>query len=104
MVTVLGAAVVAAACGGSEHERAAPEATASTSQAVTTSLSSPSTPIGLAVEVENGVGKPISVRAGQTFYLNQIDLRTFVDASVDEGLAGIEHGGDWASLDWSGIH
>lgn len=103
LVTLLGAAAVAAACGGPEGGRTAPEATASTSQAVTTSLGSTSTPIGLAVEVENGVGKPISVRAGQTFYLNQIDLRTFANTSVDEGVASLQQTGDWASLDWQGL-
>ena len=33
------------------------------------------TPIGLAVEVDGGAGVPLKVRAGQTFFLNQIDLR-----------------------------
>jgi hypothetical protein len=106
----LGAALllagVAAACGGSGSTPRpvdVQEPTESASQAVTAPTTPTTTPIGLAIEVENGAGTPLSVRAGQTFYLNQIDLRTFVNTTVDEGLKSLETTGDWASLDWSGV-
>ena len=61
------------------------------------------TPIGLALEVDGGVGVPLQVRAGQTFFLNQIDLRVSIPASIDEGVAGLAKSGDFESLDWKGI-
>lgn len=59
--------------------------------------------VGLAVEVDNGAGVPLSLRAGQAFYVNQIDLRASVEASVDEGVAGLDASGDFAALDWDGV-
>lgn len=56
--------------------------------------------VGLAIEVDNGVGQPLQVRRGQTFYLNQIDLRTSITAAVDEGVDGLRRQGDFASLAW----
>jgi hypothetical protein len=100
---LIGAATIAAACSG-PAETKAPEPAASTGAPLDLAMSSPATPVGLAVEVENGVGKPISVRAGQTFYLNQIDLRVFQNTSVDEGVQALAQTGDWTSLDWTGIH
>src|SRR5262245_40979981 len=61
------------------------------------------TPVGLALEVENGVGEPLKVRAGQTFYIDQIDLRASLTAALDEGVAGLAEQGDFASLNWHGI-
>ena len=60
-------------------------------------------PVGLAIEVDNGVGAPLHVKRGQRFYLNQIDLRASVTATVDEGVSGLGTHGDFASLPWSGI-
>jgi predicted CXXCH cytochrome family protein len=60
------------------------------------------TPIGLAFEIDNGVGVPLKVRKGQRFYINQIDMRASVDASSDEGVTGLDRSGDFASLDWRG--
>lgn len=60
--------------------------------------------VGLAIEVDNGVGLPLVVRRGQLFYLNQIDLRASTPATVDEGVAGLAERGDFADLDWTGIH
>ena len=59
--------------------------------------------IGLALEVNDGVGRALSVRAGQAFYIDQIDLRAALQTSVDEGVAGLDAAGDFASLDWSGL-
>jgi hypothetical protein len=59
--------------------------------------------VGLAVEVENGVAKPLSVKAGQTFYLNQIDFRTSITTTFDEGVDGLRTRGDFAELHWDGI-
>lgn len=58
------------------------------------------TPIGLSVEVDNGVAKPLTVRAGQTFWLETIDLRASITASVDEGVNGLKTAGDFAELPW----
>ncbi len=69
----------------------------------TTSPTTTETPVGLALEVEDGVGIPIKVRAGQTFFINQIDLRTMTVANVDEDLDGLEREGDFADLDWYGL-
>ncbi len=93
---------IAAACGGGGGDHAT-ERLARTAQRATVPMSSPATPVALAIEIENGVGVPLSVRAGQTFYLNQIDLRVFQNTSVDEGVAALTRSGDWASLDWSGL-
>ena len=62
------------------------------------------TPVGLALEVDNGTGQPVRVRAGQTFYVNQLDLRASLDATTDEGISGLSHAGDFASLAWSSVH
>jgi predicted CXXCH cytochrome family protein len=60
-------------------------------------------PVGLAIEIDNGVPVALQVRSGQTFYLNQIDLRTSVTGDRDEGVAALSRAGSWASLDWRGI-
>jgi len=59
--------------------------------------------VGLAIEIDNGVGVPLEVKRGQTFYLNQIDLRASTAATVDEGVAGLRTRGDLAGLAWNGI-
>lgn len=96
----LGAALGMATCadgGGTQGDPAAAplgEARAGVSLA---------TPVGLALEVDNGAGVPLKLRAGQTFYINQIDLRASRAASVDEGVSGLAQQGDFASLAWSGV-
>jgi hypothetical protein len=59
--------------------------------------------VGLALEVENGMGVPLKVRAGQTFFINQLDLRASVTATRDEGVAGLRLAGDFAKLPWKGV-
>ena len=49
-------------------------------------------PVGLAVEVDNGAGIALKLKRGQTYYLNQIDLRASITATNDEGVAGLAHG------------
>lgn len=61
------------------------------------------TPVGLALEVDNGVGVPLTVRSGQRFFINQIDLRASAEAEVDEGLDALQRTGDFAGLDWRGL-
>ncbi len=56
------------------------------------------TPIGLAIDIEDGVPVPLSVRANQTFYINQIDMRAHVDTTVDEGVDGLFTSGDFAPI------
>jgi hypothetical protein len=102
-------AVVAAACGANRGGEVGPSSvdspvgTASGADIVTTGATTTSTPIGLAVDIEEGVGQPLKVRAGQTFYINQIDMRVLINASVDEGVSGLTRSGDFSTLDWSGV-
>lgn len=70
---------------------------------VTSGPTTVATPIGLAVRIEEGAGVPIKVRAGQTFYVNQIDMRASLAASVDERVLGLEASGDFATLAWTGV-
>jgi hypothetical protein len=60
------------------------------------------TPIGLALEIVNGAPVPLRVRKNQRFFINQIDMRTQIETTVDEGVAGLAREGDFADLDWSG--
>ncbi|HEX3763420.1 MAG TPA: hypothetical protein VHW23_32215 [Kofleriaceae bacterium] len=60
------------------------------------------TPIGIALDIEDGVAIPLRIRRRQRFYIQQIDLRAHVDRSVEEGVAGLARSGDFADLDWSG--
>lgn len=60
------------------------------------------TPIGIALDIEDGVGVPLKIRSRQRFYLQQLDLRAHVDRTVDEGVAGLDRLGDFAGLDWRG--
>jgi hypothetical protein len=41
------------------------------------------TPIGLALDIEDGTPVPLQIRQQQRFYVNQIDLRAHLDATVD---------------------
>ncbi|MEM9074526.1 MAG: cytochrome C [Myxococcota bacterium] len=59
--------------------------------------------VGLALEVDNGSGVPVRVRAGQRFYINQLDVRAFVDVSEDNGVDTLNSEGDFASVPWSGV-
>ena len=58
-------------------------------------------PVGLALEVENGVGTPVSVRSGQRFFIDQIDVRAFVETNTNsEDLDALRADSDFSSLDW----
>jgi hypothetical protein len=59
--------------------------------------------VGLALEVEDGEGIPLRVRAGQTFFINQIDVRGSVTATTDEGVDGLRRNGAFAGLGWGGL-
>ena len=59
--------------------------------------------IGLAIEVDNGVARPLEVKRGQRFYVNQIDLRAWTTATSDEGVSGLRTRGDFANLEWSHV-
>ncbi|WP_163989556.1 cytochrome C [Pyxidicoccus caerfyrddinensis] len=60
-------------------------------------------PVALALEVHNGEGKPVRVRAGGTFFINQIDIRAIVQATTDEGLKSLRTDSDFAGLGWAGV-
>ncbi|WP_223646501.1 cytochrome C [Corallococcus sp. EGB] len=64
---------------------------------------SSSAPVGLALEVDNGKGVPIKVKAGQTFWVNQIDLRASITASKDEGVDGLRQNSDFLVIGWNGV-
>ncbi len=63
----------------------------------------PEAPVGLALDIENGVGQPLAVRAGQRFFVDQIDIRATLTAERDEGVDGLKREGDFAGLDWRGL-
>lgn len=58
--------------------------------------------VGLAVEVDNGVAKPLELRAGTRFYVQQIDLRGSIESTADEGVAGLATSGELRDLSWKG--
>ena len=59
------------------------------------------TPIGLALEINNGHGVPMRVRSGQTFYINQLDIRAAIENTPrDEGIQGLQVSGDFSTLAW----
>ncbi len=71
--------------------------------ALVSAASTSDTPIGLVLELENGSGVPLEVRAGQTFYISQIELRALVSSNVDEGVQGLAERGDFAKVPWGGV-
>jgi hypothetical protein len=62
-----------------------------------------SQPVGLALEVDNGVGVALRVKAGQRFFLNQLDLRAAISTTKDQGVDGLRSQGDFTSLAWQGV-
>lgn len=63
------------------------------------------TPVGLALDIEDGVAVPLKARKNQTFYINQIDMRAHIETTVDEGVAGLATtANDFQRLDWRGIN
>ena len=63
----------------------------------------PAAPVALALDVEDGAGVPLRLKAGQTFYVNQIDLRASITATRDEGVNGLDRTGDFSGLGWGGM-
>ncbi len=96
---LLGAAAVAA-CSADGGARLPP--TGTDDGAVTVSIAQPllSDAVGLAIEIDNGQAAPLRVRSGQTFYLNQLDLRASINAIADEGVSGLSRTGDFDDLQW----
>lgn len=92
--------VLSVGCGGLEAGSPQAEPPAVQAQALAAERREP---VGLALEVEEGVGKELRVLAGHEFYINQIDIRTAVAASVDEGVEGLAWEGDFAMLNWRGV-
>ncbi|WP_373045068.1 cytochrome C [Vulgatibacter sp.] len=60
-------------------------------------------PVGIALEIEDGHGVPLELQAGGRYYVDQIDLRAALAASVDAGVDDLAAEGDFADLDWSGV-
>ncbi|NMO16239.1 cytochrome C [Pyxidicoccus fallax] len=91
-------------CGGEEVADTPVDVQAQELEASSEDFGAPSNrPVGLALEVENGVGRPLRVRAGGTFYVNQIDIRAVVKATTDEGLKTLRTNSDFAGLGWFGV-
>ncbi|MDB4943306.1 MAG: hypothetical protein JWP97_2840 [Labilithrix sp.] len=61
------------------------------------------TAVALALEIANGAGVPLKVKKGQRFFLNQLDVRTAISTTVDEGVAGLDHTSDFAGVPWQGV-
>jgi len=61
------------------------------------------TPVGIALEIDNGVGVPLQLRAGGSYYINQLDIRASVVSGVDDGVSSLAVEGDFADLSWHGI-
>jgi hypothetical protein len=91
-----------AACGPQE-ELTTPAELSEQAQAVQDDERGGRAAVGLALEVEDGEGVPLRVRAGQAFYINQIDMRAVVAATRDEGVNGLRRAGDFAGLGWGGV-
>jgi hypothetical protein len=102
-------AVLGVACGVDKGSRSDPGGAAEEVAAavepviVTSGATTTSTPIGLALQIEGGVGQPLKVRAGQTFFVNQIDMRASLDVGVDEGVSGLAASGDFSTVNWNGV-
>ncbi|AKU91614.1 hypothetical protein AKJ08_2001 [Vulgatibacter incomptus] len=62
-----------------------------------------STPVPLALEIDNGEGKPIDLAKGRTYYLDTLDIRAAIGAYADEGVDGLKFQGDFRNLDWRGV-
>jgi hypothetical protein len=67
-----------------------------------------SKPVPLALEVgyeglPPGKIPPLRVKAGQSFFINQIDLREVVTSTRDEGVDGLRRTGRFAPLSWQGL-
>jgi hypothetical protein len=108
VIVALTALVSMAACSSNNPSTDRDEPTGSASSALswgtfpTPGPTTTSTPIGIALDIENGQAVPLSVRAGQLVYINQVDMLSSISASVDEGVAGLATQGDFASLPWEG--
>lgn len=95
------------ACGGQEGAEA--EVLGEQAQHVSQSgerrpAPAPAAAVGLALEVENGQGVPVRVKAGGTFFINQIDLRAVVSTTVDDPrLRTLRTESDFAGLGWGGL-
>ncbi len=100
---LLMAASVAAACSGSDAEPSPPDEGDAREASFAIKGTTTPKPVGLAIEIENGVGVPLDLRAGQTFYIDQIDVRASTFAGVDEDVAGLDASGDFANLPWHGV-
>lgn len=111
---VLGTALVSAAAScavsdrGGERSSDPEDPTERTSSAlqVTGPSEGPTTidtPIGIALDIDNGSGTPLRVRANQQIYIDQIDIRASTTATVDHGVQDLTTSGDFASLDWRGL-
>src|SRR4030095_8346839 len=90
------ALIIATECGADSAPRA------SDATPMTTPSSDVHAPVGLAIEIDNGVGQPLQLPQGQRFYLNQIDMPASVDNTQDDGVAPLAHMGDFAELRWEG--
>lgn len=94
--------LVGASCAGVPDNAGAISQPASRGQFPPPGATTADTPIGIALDVEDGVAVPLRIRSRQRFYIQQIDLRAHVDRSIEEGVAGLAQAGDFAALDWTG--
>ncbi|MCX7170550.1 MAG: cytochrome C [Proteobacteria bacterium] len=60
-------------------------------------------PVGLALEIDNGTGVPLKVKAGQEFFINIIDIREHLKTDSDAGVAGLKNTRLLTGLNWDGM-
>ncbi|WP_224248610.1 cytochrome c3 family protein [Hyalangium gracile] len=59
--------------------------------------------MGISLLVEDGTATPLRLKAGQAFFINQIDLRATATSTHDEGVRGLDRTGDFSGLGWGGL-
>lgn len=62
-----------------------------------------SAPVGIALEIEDGAGVPVQLKAGGRYYVNQLDMRAFLGGIADAGVEDLAFQGDFADLPWHGV-
>jgi hypothetical protein len=104
-IGIAGAGAAACATGELDEVTATDSATPAIRSALPVAgATTADTPIGIALDIEDGAALPLRIRRAQRFYVQQIDLRAHLDRSVDDGVAALDHAGDFAGLDWRGAH
>ncbi len=69
------------------------------------SLSSAADPVGLSLFFQNSQASPIKLIDNPSRYLQEVDIiDTSLPSTTDQGILPIQHSGEFAGLNWTGIH